>query len=153
VSDVTRITIWGNHSTTQYADVHHALVCGRPATQWVDDGWVTFDFLPQVARRGAAVIAARGKSSAASAANATIEHVRDWFSGTAAGDWTSMAVPSDGSYGIPEGLVCSVPVTAEAGRFSVVPDLRLNAFARSRIDASVAELRAEVAAVRRLGLA
>lgn len=153
VSDVTRMTIWGNHSTTQYADVHHALVCGRPATQWVDDGWVTFDFLPQVARRGAAVIAARGKSSAASAANATIEHVRDWFSGTAAGDWTSMAVPSDGSYGIPEGLVCSVPVTTEAGRFSVVPDLRLNAFARSRIDASVAELRAEVAAVRRLGLA
>lgn len=152
VGDVTRMTVWGNHSTTLYADVDHALVCGRPAREWVDDTWVTFDFLPRVARRGAAVIAARGLSSAASAAHATIEHVRDWFAGTPAGDWTSMAVPSDGSYGIPEGLVCSLPVTTAEGQWRVVANLVLSAFARAKIDQSVAELRTEVVAVERLGL-
>ncbi len=151
-SDVTRMTIWGNHSTTQYPDVFNARICGRPAMDWVDDGWVAFDYIPQVARRGAAVIAARGKSSAASAANATISHVRDWFAGTPVDGWTSMAVVSDGSYGIPEGLVSSFPVTAGARRWSIVPGLTLNAFSRTKIEASVAELIAEAETVTRLGL-
>ena len=150
-SDVTRMTIWGNHSTTQYPDVYNARICGRPAMDWVDDGWIAFDYIPQVARRGAAVIAARGKSSAASAANATISHVTDWFAGTPAGTWTSMAVVSDGSYGVPEGLVCSFPVTTVDGRWRIVQELPLNAFSRTKIDASVAELRGEAEAVSRLG--
>ena len=150
-SDVTRMTIWGNHSTTQYPDVYNARICGRPAMDWVDDGWIAFDYIPQVARRGAAVIAARGKSSAASAANATLAHVRDWFAGTPAGTWTSMAVVSDGSYGVPEGLVCSFPVTTVDGRWRIVQELPLNAFSRTKIDASVAELRGEAEAVSRLG--
>ena len=149
--DVTHMAIWGNHSTTQYPDVYHARICGRPAMDLVDDGWVAFDFIPQVARRGAAVIAARGRSSAASAANATIAHVRDWFAGTPAGGWTSMAVVSDGSYGVPEGLVSSFPVSTSDGRWSVVPDLRLNALSRTKIDASVRELMGEAEAVSRLG--
>lgn len=150
--EVTRMTIWGNHSTTQYADLYHARICGRPAADWVDDGWVAFDYLPEVARRGAAVIAARGKSSAASAANATIEHVRDWFAGTPGDDWTSMAVVSDGSYRVPEGLVSSFPVTTHDGSWSIVQGLSHSAFSRAKIDASVAELRSEEAAVARLGL-
>lgn len=149
--DVTRMTIWGNHSTTQYPDVYNAQICGRPAMDWVDEGWVAFDFIPQVARRGAAVIAARGASSAASAANATISHVRDWFAGTPDGGWTSMAVVSDGSYGVPEGLVSSYPVTTRGGNWSIVPGLALNAFSRTKIAASVAELRAEAETVLRLG--
>lgn len=150
-ADVTRMSIWGNHSTTQYPDVYNAQICGRPAMDWVDEGWVAFDFIPQVARRGAAVIAARGASSAASAANATISHVRDWFAGTPDGGWTSMAVVSDGSYGVPEGLVSSYPVTTRGGNWSIVPGLALNAFSRTKIAASVAELRAEAETVLRLG--
>lgn len=144
VRDVTRMTIWGNHSSTQYPDVFNARICGQPADRWVgDDAWVAFDFIPAVANRGAAVIAARGKSSAASAANATIEHARDWLLGTPEADWTSMAVVSDGSYGVPEGLVSSFPVACAGGEWSIVQGLPLNAFARSKLDASVAELRAE----------
>ncbi|NLE98185.1 MAG: malate dehydrogenase [Propionibacterium sp.] len=152
VDDITRVAIWGNHSVTQYADVDHALVCGRPASEWVSDAWVGFDFIPAVAKRGAAVIRARGKSSAASAANATIDHVRDWLLDTPSDDWTSMAVPSRGEYGVDEGLVSSFPVTTSGGGYSVVEGLRLSAFARAKIDASVEELRREVAAVRQLGI-
>ncbi len=152
VDDVSRVTIWGNHSSTQYVDAYHARICGRPAASWVGDAWLAFDFLPGVARRGAEVIAARGKSSAASAANATIEHLRDWVRGTPEGDWTSMAVVSDGSYGVPEGLVSSFPVRCSGGSWEIVQGLRLNAFARSKVAASVAELKAEVAEVARLGL-
>ncbi|RRD47792.1 malate dehydrogenase [Tessaracoccus sp. OH4464_COT-324] len=150
--DVRQLTIWGNHSATQYADAYHATILGSPATSWVDEGWLSLDFAPAVARRGAGVIAARGKSSAASAANATLEHARDWFRGTPPGDWTSMAVYSHGEYGVPEGLMCSFPVRCRGGDHTVVEGLRLNALARSRIDASVGELQAEAEAVRRLGL-
>lgn len=153
VDDVTHMTIWGNHSATQYADAYNALVCGRPAERWgATDAWINFDFIPQVARRGAAVIAARGASSAASAANATIEHARDWLLGTPDGDWTSMAVASDGSYGVPEGLVSSFPVATSGGEYTIVQGIPLNALARARIDASITELDAEAQAVRRLGL-
>ncbi len=152
VSDVTRMTIWGNHSATQYPDVYNARIGGRPAIDWVGDAWVNFDYLPAVARRGAAIIAARGRSSAASAANATIEHVRDWFAGTPDGDWTSMAVASQGVYGIPDGLICSLPVTAREGAWEVVEGLAVNAFSRTKIDASVRELQAEIESLRHLRL-
>lgn len=152
VDEVTNVAVWGNHSLTQYPDAYHARIGTRPATDYVDDAWINFDFIPQVARRGSAVIAARGRSSAASAANATLDHVRDWFDGTAPGDWTSMAVPSDGSYGVPEGLVCSFPVTTGGGEWSIVDSLSLNCLARSRIETSTAELCAEADLVRRLGL-
>lgn len=151
-ADITRMTIWGNHSSSQYPDVFNARICGRPAAEWIaNDAWVNFDFIPQVAKRGAAVIAARGASSAASAANAAIEHVRDWFAGTPDGDWTSMAVVSDGSYQVPAGLVSSFPVTTKAGNHCIVSDLPLSAFACSKIDVSIDELRAEADAVRGLG--
>ena len=150
--DITRMTIWGNHSSSQYPDVFNARICGRPAAEWIaNDAWINFDFIPQVAKRGAAVIAARGASSAASAANAAIEHVRDWFAGTPDGDWTSMAVVSDGSYQVPAGLVSSFPVTTKAGNHCIVSDLPLSAFACSKIDVSIDELRAEADAVRGLG--
>ena len=150
--DITRMTIWGNHSSSQYPDVFNARICGRPAAEWIaNDAWVNFDFIPQVAKRGAAVIAARGASSAASAANAAIEHVRDWFAGTPDDDWTSMAVVSDGSYQVPAGLVSSFPVTTKAGNHCIVSDLPLSAFACSKIDVSIDELRAEADAVRGLG--
>ena len=150
--DITRMTIWGNHSSSQYPDVFNARICGRPAAEWIaNDAWVNFDFIPQVAKRGAAVIAARGASSAASAANAAIEHVRDWFAGTPDDDWTSMAVVSDGSYQVPAGLVSSFPVTTKAGNHCIVSDLPLSAFACSKIDVSIDELRAEAHAVRDLG--
>ena len=150
--DITRMTIWGNHSSSQYPDVFSARICGRPAAEWIaNDAWVNFDFIPQVAKRGAAVIAARGASSAASAANAAIEHVRDWFAGTPDDDWTSMAVVSDGSYQVPAGLVSSFPVTTKAGNHCIVSDLPLSAFACSKIDVSIDELRAEADAVRGLG--
>ena len=150
--DITRMTIWGNHSSSQYPDVFNARICGRPAAEWIaNDAWVNFDFIPQVAKRGAAVIAARGASSAASAANAAIEHVRDWFAGTPDDDWTSMAVVSDGSYQVPAGLVSSFPVTTKAGNHCIVSDLPLSAFACSKIDVSIDELRAEADAVRDLG--
>lgn len=153
VADVTNVTIWGNHSATQYADAFNARICGKPADQWIaDDAWIAFDFLPTVAKRGAAVIAARGRSSAASAANATIDHVRDWLLGTPGGDWTSMAVVSDGSYGVPAGLVSSFPVRCHSGEWEIVQGLPLNAFARSRVNVSVDELKAEAEEVRSMGL-
>ena len=153
VADVTNVTIWGNHSATQYADAFNARICGKPADQWIaDDAWIAFDFLPTVAKRGAAVIAARGRSSAASAANATIAHVRDWLLGTPRGDWTSMAVVSDGSYGVPAGLVSSFPVRCHSGEWEIVQGLPLNAFARSRVNVSVDELKAEAEEVRSMGL-
>ena len=153
VADVTNVTIWGNHSATQYADAFNARVCGMPADQWIaDDAWIAFDFIPTVARRGAAVIAARGRSSAASAANATIAHVRDWLLGTPGGDWTSMAVVSDGSYGVPAGLVSSFPVRCCDSDWEIVQGLPLNAFARSRVNVSVDELKSEAEEVRSMGL-
>ncbi|BDO43113.1 malate dehydrogenase [Cellulomonas sp. NTE-D12] len=153
VSDVTRLTIWGNHSATQYPDITQATIGGRPAPEVVgDETWVRETFIPTVAKRGAAIIEARGASSAASAANAAIDHVHTWVHGTPAGDWTSAGVVSDGSYGVPEGLVSSFPVTAADGRFTIVPDLQLDAFSRERLAASVAELEEERAQVRALGL-
>lgn len=153
VADVTNVTIWGNHSATQYADAFNARICGKPADEWIaDDAWIAFDFLPTVARRGAAVIAARGRSSAASAANATIAHVRDWLLGTPGGDWTSMAVVSDGSYGVPAGLVSSFPVRCCDSEWEIVQGLPLNAFARSRVNVSVDELKSEAEEVRLMGL-
>jgi malate dehydrogenase len=153
VADVTNVTIWGNHSATQYADAFNARICGKPADQWIaDDAWIAFDFLPTVAKRGAAVIAARGRSSAASAANATLDHVRDWLLGTPGGDWTSMAVVSDGSYGVPAGLVSSFPVRCCDGEWEIVQGLPLNAFARSRVNVSVDELKSEAEEVKSMGL-
>jgi malate dehydrogenase len=153
VSDVRRMTIWGNHSTTQFPDLLHAEVAGQAAAAHVDDArWVEDDFIPTVQRRGAAILAARGSSSAASAASAAVDHVRDWVHGTPAGDWVSMAVPSDGSYGVPTGLVSSFPVTTSGGEWSIVQGLELDGASRARIDASVAELVEERDAVRALGL-
>ncbi|KQR16855.1 malate dehydrogenase [Cellulomonas sp. Leaf334] len=153
VGDIARLTIWGNHSATQYPDLSHATVGGRPALEVVgDDAWVRESFIPTVAKRGAAIIEARGASSAASAANAAIDHVHTWVHGTPAGDWTSAGIVSDGSYGVPEGLISSFPVTAVDGRWQIVPDLTVDEFSRSRIDASVAELVEERDAVQALGL-
>ena len=146
------MTIWGNHSATQYPDVFHAKVGGKPAADLVDQKWLEGDFIPTVQQRGAAIIEARGASSAASAANAAITHVRDWVRGTPPGDWVSMAVPSDGSYGTPAGLISSFPCTTEGGRWSVVPGLEIDDFSRGRIDASVAELVEERDAVASAGL-
>jgi malate dehydrogenase len=150
--DITRMTIWGNHSTTQYPDLFHALVDGRPATELVEQDWIENDFIPTVAKRGAAIIEARGSSSAASAASATIDAARSWLHGSPADDWVSMAVVSDGSYGVPEGLVSSFPVTTADGSWQIVQGLEIDDFSRSRIDASVAELQEEADAVRALGL-
>jgi malate dehydrogenase len=152
VNDVRRMTIWGNHSATQYPDVFHATVGGRPASELVDQAWLESDFLPKVQQRGAAIIEARGASSAASAANATVDHMRDWVNGTAEGDWVSMSVPSDGSYGVPEGLISSFPCTTSGGGYTIVPGLEIDAFSRAKIDASTAELAEEREAVRGLGL-
>lgn len=152
VADVRRVTIWGNHSTTQYPDVTHATVSGTPAPELVAERWLADEFIPTVANRGAEVIAARGASSAASAARATAANARDLFLGTPEGDWTSMAVISDGSYGVPEGLVSSFPVTTHGGDWSIVPGLEISGFSRGYIDASVAELESEREAVRDLGL-
>jgi malate dehydrogenase len=152
VSSVTHMTIWGNHSATQYPDVFHALVDGKPATEFVDQPWIEHDFIPTVQQRGAAVIEARGASSAASAANAAIDHVRTWADGTPADDWVSMAVCSDGSYGVPQGLISSFPVTASGHEWSIVQGLDLDEFSRNRIDASVGELGEERDAVTELGL-
>jgi malate dehydrogenase len=152
VASVTNMTIWGNHSATQYPDVFHARVDGRPALDLVDQAWIEKDFIPTVQQRGAAVIEARGASSAASAANAALDHLRDWTLGTAAGDWVSMAVPSDGSYGVPAGLISGFPCTTKAGKWEVVQGLDIDAFSRTRIDASVAELGEERDAVAELGL-
>ncbi len=152
VASVTRMTIWGNHSATQYPDVFHAQVDGKPAADLVDAGWIEKDFIPTVQQRGAAIIEARGASSAASAANAALDHVREWALGSADGDWVSMAVPSDGSYGVPEGLISGFPCTTKAGVWSIVPGLDIDDFSRSRIDASVGELGEERDAVSELGL-
>ncbi|WP_046507785.1 malate dehydrogenase [Streptomyces odonnellii] len=153
VSDIKRLTIWGNHSATQYPDIFHAEIAGKNAAETVDDeAWLADTFIPTVAKRGAAIIEARGASSAASAANAAIDHVHTWVNGTAEGDWTSMGIPSDGSYGVPEGLISSFPVTAKDGAYEIVQGLEINEFSRTRIDASVRELQEERDAVRALGL-
>lgn len=153
VSDITRMTIWGNHSASQYPDLFHARVGEQRAIDLIgDDTWIAEDFIPTVANRGAAIIAARGSSSAASAASATVDAARDLMHGTAEGDWTSMAVVSDGSYGVAEGLISSFPVTTSDGDWSIVPDLEINEFSRARIDASVDELVQERDAVAHLGL-
>jgi malate dehydrogenase len=153
VSSITRLTIWGNHSATQYPDIFHAELDGKNAAEVVNDQqWLETEFIPTVAKRGAAIIEARGSSSAASAANAAVDHVYDWVNGTAPGDWTSSAIVSDGSYGVPEGLISSFPVISKGGAWEVVPDLEINDFSRSRIDASVRELQEERDAVQALGL-
>jgi malate dehydrogenase len=147
------MTIWGNHSATQYPDVFRARIGGRPAHEVIaDDTWIEKEFIPTVQQRGAAIIEARGASSAASAANAAIDHTHDWMLGTSAGDWVSMAIPSDGSYGVPEGLMSSFPVTTSAGGYEIVQGLDIEEFSRGRIDASVGELAEERDAVRELGL-
>ncbi|WP_405899467.1 malate dehydrogenase [Streptomyces sp. NBC_00727] len=153
VSDIKKLTIWGNHSATQYPDIFHAEVAGKNAAELVnDEAWLADSFIPTVAKRGAAIIEARGASSAASAANAAIDHVYTWVNGTAEGDWTSMGIPSDGSYGVPEGIISSFPVTTENGTYKIVQGLDINEFSRARIDASVKELTEERDAVRELGL-
>jgi malate dehydrogenase len=153
VSDIAKMTIWGNHSATQYPDIFHAEVGGANAAETVDDQqWLENDFIPTVQKRGAAIIEARGASSAASAANATIDAARDWLRGTASGDWTSMAVVSDGSYGVPEGLISSFPVTTSDGAWEIVQGLDINDFSRARINTSTAELGEERDAVKSLGL-
>jgi malate dehydrogenase len=153
VTDIRHLTIWGNHSATQYPDWSKATISGRPVEEVVGDrGWLENTFIPTVAKRGAAIIEARGASSAASAANAAIDHVYDWVNGTREGDWTSAAIMSDGSYGVPEGLVSSFPVTSTGGRWEIVQGLEIDDFSRSKIDASVAELVEERDAVRELGL-
>jgi malate dehydrogenase len=153
VNDVTKMTIWGNHSATQYPDLFHCEVGGRTAADAIaDQAWIENEFIPTVQQRGAAVIEARGLSSAASAANAAIDHVRTWMLGSADDDWVSMAIPSDGSYGVPEGLISSFPVTCRDGRFEIVQGLDIDEFSRQRIDASVAELAAERDTVVELGL-
>ena len=143
VNELRRLTIWGNHSATQYPDLNHALVKGQPARTLVDQKWIAEQFIPIVQQRGAAIIKARGSSSAASAASAAIDHIRTWVMGTPEGDWTSMAIPSDGSYDVPEGLIYSYPVTCKGGTFQVVPGLAIDAFSRARMDASAAELTEE----------
>jgi len=153
VTEIKKMTIWGNHSATQYPDLFHAEVNGQNAAELVNDqAWIENEFIPTVAKRGAAIIAARGSSSAASAANATVEHMRDWVQGSPAGSWLSMAVPSDGSYGVPEGIISSFPVTTQNGAWTIVQGLEIDDFSRGRIDASVAELQDEAAAVTELGL-
>jgi malate dehydrogenase len=153
VSDISKLTIWGNHSATQYPDIFHAEIKGENAAAVVNDqAWIESTFIPTVAKRGAAIIEARGASSAASAANAAIDHVYSWVNGTPAGDWTSAGIVSDGSYGVPEGLVSSFPVTSAGGEWEIVQGLEIDEFSRPRIDASVAELVEERDAVRALDL-
>jgi malate dehydrogenase len=153
VSDVKKMTIWGNHSTTQYPDLFNCKVAGKNAAHAIGDrAWIDKEYIPTVAKRGAAIIEARGLSSAASAANAAVDHMRDWALGTARNDWVSMAVCSDGSYGVPEGLISSFPCVCKDGQWEIVQGLSINPFSRKRIDASVAELEDERAAVRELGL-
>ncbi|MEU3310486.1 malate dehydrogenase [Nocardiopsis sp. NPDC055551] len=153
INDIKKLTIWGNHSATQYPDLFHAEVNGSNAAQAVNDqSWLENDFIPTVAKRGAAIIEARGASSAASAANAAIDHVHDWVNGTPEGDWTSAAIPSDGSYGVPEGIISSFPVVSKNGAWEIVQGLEIDEFSRGRIDASVQELVEERDTVRKLGL-
>jgi len=153
VTEITRMSIWGNHSPTQYPDIFHATVAGRSGADYAaDTHWLSDDFIPTVARRGTAIIEARGASSAASAANGAIDHIDDWVHGTPEDDWTSVALPSPGIYGVDEGLVCSFPCRSVDGRWAIVEGLDINSFSRARIDASVAELRSERDAVAALGL-
>jgi malate dehydrogenase len=148
--DVQRMIIWGNHSATQYPDISHASVAGKPAADLVDKSWLTDEFIPVVQQRGAAIIKARGASSAASAASAAIDHMHDWALGTNGDDWVSMAIPADGSYGIEPGVVYSFPVRCSGGRYEIVQDLEVDDFSRSRMDATDAELREERAAIESL---
>ena len=150
VSDIKNLTIWGNHSTTQYPDLSQAMAGGKSALDLVERTWYENEYIGRVAKRGAEIIDARGASSAASAANAALEHVRDWALGTQEGDWTSMGVPSDGSYGIEEGLMYSFPVTCAGGQYSIVQDLPVSNFSRDKMDATAAELKEEQDAVRPL---
>ena len=153
VSDVTNMTVWGNHSPTQYPDIFHAKVKGQNAAEATNDQeWLENDFIPTVQKRGAAVIDARGASSAASAANAAVDHIRDWVLGTPAGDWVSMGIPSDGSYGVDEGLIFGFPVTCSGGSYEIVEGLELNDFSKSRLDVTVNELKDERETVKRLDL-
>jgi malate dehydrogenase len=153
VTDISKMTIWGNHSATQYPDLFHAEIAGKNAAEVVgDQDWLENDFIPTVAKRGAAIIEARGSSSAASAASATIDAARDWLFGSPEGDWVSMAVVSDGSYGVPDGLVSSFPVTTRDGGWTIVQGLDIDDFSRGRIDASTSELADERSAVTELGL-
>jgi malate dehydrogenase len=152
VASVTNMTIWGNHSATQYPDVYNARVDGKPASELVEQAWIEAEFIPTVQQRGAAVLDARGASSAASAASAALDHVRDWTLGSPKADWVSMAVCSDGSYGVPEGLISGFPCTTAKGQWKIVPGLDVNDFSRGRIDASVNELGEERDAVAELGL-
>ncbi|MDE2218862.1 MAG: malate dehydrogenase [Gammaproteobacteria bacterium] len=150
VTDIRRMTIWGNHSSTQYPDISHALVAGKSAKSLVDQAWIEQTFIPTVQQRGAAVIKARGSSSAASAASAALDHMRTWFLGTDEGDWVSMGIPADGSYGIGEGIIYSYPVTCRDGRYQIVPGLAIDAFSRGKMAATEAELREERDGVREL---
>jgi len=151
VSSVRKMTIWGNHSATQYPDLFHAEVEGQSVSQLIhDQAWLEGNFIPTVQKRGAAIIEARGSSSAASAANAAIAHIRDWTLGTPAGDWVTMGIPSDGSYGIPEGVIFGYPVTCKDGKYSIVQGLDISEFSRSRIEKTHAELLEERAAVTHL---
>lgn len=150
VTTIEGVTIWGNHSATQYPDLRHASVQGRPALELVSRGWYEDEYIPRVAQRGAEIIRVRGSSSAASAAAAAIDHVAEWGAGSPAHRWTSVAMPSDGSYGVPEGIISSFPARSVEGRWQIVPDLAIDAFSRERIDASVAELLAEREAVAEL---
>ena len=153
VGEITNLAVWGNHSTTMYPDIFHTKIKGQDALDVVDDmDWVENDFIPTVQKRGAAVIEARGASSAASAANAAIDHVHDWVLGSKSGDWVSMAIPSDGSYGVDEGLISSFPVTCSGGRYEVVQGLEITDFSRERIEKTVNELKEEREAVRKLDL-
>lgn len=153
VNDITKMTIWGNHSNTQYPDLFHCEVDGRSAYETVGDhDWYVDEFIPTVATRGGAIIKARGASSAASAANAAVDHIRSWSLGTPEGDWVSMGVPSDGSYGVPEGIISSFPCVCRDGSYEIVQGLDIDEFSRSKIDASAAELVAERDAVSELGL-
>ena len=150
VSSVRRMTIWGNHSATQYPDIHHATVDGKQATDLVDQAWLANKFIPLVQQRGAAIIKARGASSAASAASAAIDHMHDWALGTPADDWVSMAIPADGSYGIEPGVIYSYPVRCKGGKYEIVQDLAINDFSRDRMQATETELREERAAIESL---
>ena len=150
MADIKRVTIWGNHSATQYPDINHATVAGKSATELVDRAWIADEFIPRVQKRGAEVIEARGHSSAASAAYAGLSHMRDWVGGTPDGDWLSMVVPSDGSYGIPEGLMYSFPVTISGGQYKIVQGLAIDDFSREKMDTTRAELEGERDAVKDL---
>lgn len=150
VNDIQKMIIWGNHSATQYPDINHCLVKGQPARSLVDANWIEKDFIPTVQQRGAAIIKARGASSAASAGSAAIDHIRDWFRGSVAGDWVSMGIPSDGSYGIPEGVIYSYPVVCRNGQYEIVQGLAVDEFSRQRMDATHRELLEERDGVKEL---